>query len=88
MALDQIQLATCVAASFVLPLALSRTSLSRKAIVLLTAVIATLLAHLASIARDSDLERGALYPVGLMTFGLMSTLIAAAVTVIMRRKGR
>jgi hypothetical protein len=74
--------------SIVLPLSLARTSLSKKAIVLLTALIATSMTHLVSITKDTDLERGALYPVGLMTFGLMSTLIAAAVISIIRRKGR
>jgi uncharacterized protein involved in response to NO len=87
-ALDQIQLATCVVVSAAVPLVLSRTSLSKTAIVVLTVFIATSTTHLVSIVKDTDDERGALYSVGLMTFIFISMVIAAAVAAIFRRKGR
>jgi hypothetical protein len=77
-----------VVVSAAVPLVLSRTSLSKTAIVVLTVFIATATTHLVSIVKDTDDERGALYSVGLMTFIFIGTVIAAAVAAIVRRKGR
>jgi hypothetical protein len=86
-ALDQIQLATCVVVSAAVPLVLSRTSLSKTAIVVLTVFIATSTTHLVSIVKDTDDERGALYSVGLLTFIFIGTAIAASVAALVGRKG-